>query len=194
MELPRIISWGEARRGLRGQRPGSPLPPGHRLDGKILRLEQLESVGTFDARKRGWSTVWGLVPLHANEFSRDLNEQVEQVNGEAVVRLKITSTESGINLWFIINWIPIWPGCVRVHATGVIVRRPKVGTASFLAPLPFSGKRHTGSGGRSRVGWLSPIRNSRLPRRRSLQVGGDLLEEPRDVTPQPALHRGVLAR
>ena len=92
-------------------------------DGTILGPDRLESLGTFQGRKRGWSTIWGFVSLHDIDFSEELNAEVQRLGGEAVVDLQITSINSGLNWWIILNWIPIWPGHVKVEVKGTVVRR-----------------------------------------------------------------------
>ena len=102
-------------------------------DGTILGPDRLEPLGTFQARKRGWSTIWGFVSLHDIDFSEELNAEVERLGGEAVVNLQITTIDSGLNWWIILNWIPIWPGHVKVEVQGTVVRRLAPGSATVAS-------------------------------------------------------------
>ena len=84
-------------------------------------------LGRVEARSRGWSLLYTLVPVAPVDFSETINEQVSAVGGEAVVNLVTTSM---LPLWpdqlpgyFGLVWIPLWPGSVVVSIEGDIVRR-----------------------------------------------------------------------
>ena len=96
-------------------------------DGAVWAGEDLEVLGRVEARSRGWSLLYTLVPVAPVDFSETINEQVSAVGGEAVVNLVTTSM---LPLWpdqlpgyFGLVWIPLWPGSVVVSIEGDIVRR-----------------------------------------------------------------------
>jgi hypothetical protein len=95
-------------------------------DGTLLDIRSLKTVGRFgvDASRVGifYSAVTPRSPL---DISDEVNTQVAQVGGEAIVRLSVTVDDScnPLNVVFLLNALPIWPGCVPVEIHGLIVRR-----------------------------------------------------------------------
>ncbi len=95
-------------------------------DGRILYSSQQETLGKFEASGRAWSLFWSLLSLNSIDFSDDINEQVSDAGGEAIVNAKILASLPFIpdicpNI-FIFHWLPIWPGSVLVEIQGDIIR------------------------------------------------------------------------
>ncbi|MEW6744504.1 MAG: hypothetical protein AB1486_17255 [Planctomycetota bacterium] len=114
-------------------------------DGQLLEPSEMEFVGRLHAEGEGWSTGWSLIPLSHPDFSEEVNKQVADAGGEAVVNLRVNATDSTINLIGIafLHWIPVFPGAVAVSLDGDIVRSQRSlsradepATEEFLGPLP----------------------------------------------------------
>ena len=84
----------------------------------------LEVVGRFEERYMEWSTLYGTV--HGDEqadLSEELNAAVQALGGEGVARLQVQASTCAFNWFWILNWLPLWPGCTIVDVEGVVVRR-----------------------------------------------------------------------
>ena len=95
-------------------------------DGSFLSNSEQEILGKFEDSGRAWSIFWTLVPLNCVDFSEELNQQVSDAGGEAVVNTKVTAgfpffpdTFPGI---LYLHWLPIFPGSVHVDIQGDIIR------------------------------------------------------------------------
>ncbi|MFC1679383.1 hypothetical protein ACFL2T_04160 [Elusimicrobiota bacterium] len=107
-------------------------------DGSPVSYPRLERVGTFQAKGRGWAMLYSALPLNKLDFSDELNRQVEAAGGEAVVGLTVKVKSSGVNIFWPLNWIPLYPGTVIAMVEGAIVRdNPGAGPPRAL---PASGR------------------------------------------------------
>lgn len=97
----------------------TPCVPGP--DGTHLGEADLQRVGTFEATSRGYGTFY-TGASGGVDFSEELNEQVEKVGGDAVIKVGFHAGESGWNAVWPLNWLPFYPGNVIITATGDIVR------------------------------------------------------------------------
>jgi len=86
---------------------------------------QLEELGQIHVTERLWSTFWSAIPLHGTrDVSAPINTQIAQAGGEGAVGLSVTAANCGTNYVELLNWLPIYPGCVLVTVRGQIVRQP----------------------------------------------------------------------
>ena len=93
-------------------------------DGQILAPERFEVVGVLSVQTKAWAIFYSAVPLQGKrDVSSDINAQVAEHGGEGVVNLRIVSKQCKINHAWVINALPIWPGCSDVTLTGDIIRR-----------------------------------------------------------------------
>lgn len=95
-------------------------------EGGALHLvgRDLEVVGTFEERYMEWSTLYGTV--HGDQqadLSEALNAAVQAHGGEGVVRLQVQAGTCAFDWFWILNWLPFWPGCTVVDVEGLVVRR-----------------------------------------------------------------------
>ncbi|MCX4239421.1 hypothetical protein [Paraliomyxa miuraensis] len=92
-------------------------------DGLVLFPDERTVVGQLHLEAKAWGIAWAAIPLRPNtDLSKELNSQVHKVGGEAVVNLRITSRQCGINHAWILSTIPLWPGCSRITVQGDIIR------------------------------------------------------------------------
>jgi hypothetical protein len=120
-------------------------------NGNIAGPDRLESLGRFEGEFGAGSICWTLVPLGRINVSDALNARVDELGGDAVVGLRCVMEEkkslSNYVLW--INMLPFWPGSVKVHVEGDVVRvAPRggygrtstdgAGTESGMRFLPLS--------------------------------------------------------
>jgi len=102
-------------------------------DQRAVSGGQLESLGELHVTERIWSTFWSAIPLHgARDVSPPINTQIAQAGGEGAVGLSVETANCGTNYIPLLNWLPIYPGCVLVTVRGQIVRRPP----PSLRPMP----------------------------------------------------------
>jgi len=112
----------------------SPVVPDR--DGHYLTAEEQQKVGRVEANSRAWVIFWSLLPLIGVDFSDEINQQVEDAGGEAVVNLKPSAAVPGFPDMFpgilFMHWLPIWPGSVQVKVEGDIVKSARrVGDVSL---------------------------------------------------------------
>ena len=94
--------------------------------GPLHDAQTLERVGQFRAaRTRVGFLYSAFTPLSTFDISDAVNAQVAAAGGEAVTGLTVRTSEGCdvLNIFPLLNILPIWPGCVPVEVTGDIVRR-----------------------------------------------------------------------
>jgi hypothetical protein len=100
--------------------------------GQAYDPRSLDRVGTFHADKTRMGYLYSaLTILSTIDISEEVNQQVASVGGEAVVGLTVSVSDACdvLNVFPILNIIPLWPGCVPVTVTGDIVRRRPMAAA-----------------------------------------------------------------
>ena len=109
-------------------------------DGGVLLPKAREVVGQLEIETKAWGLLWAAVPLTPNkDLSARINEQVERAGGEAVVNLRITSRQCGVNHAWVLSTVPLWPGCARIFVQGDIIREltmPAAVPPPELRPAP----------------------------------------------------------
>jgi hypothetical protein len=93
-------------------------------DFKIIPPGKMKNVDTISFTKKRWATLWGFVPLHGHDYSKEINNMVSQANGDAVVNFTVGSrnTCQGWNMaWIFLDWLPVWPGCSVAVVNATIV-------------------------------------------------------------------------
>ena len=107
--------------------------------GRLYDGLSLEHVGTLDAGGTRVGILYSAltIPPHM-DISDEVNQQVAAAGGEAVVALTV-SVGVGcevLNIFPLLNALPLWPGCVPVTVTGDIVRRRPFPPPPFAVPAP----------------------------------------------------------
>ena len=99
-------------------------------EGEIVKPERREVVGTFEASGTAWGMMYSSVKLTPKtEISKEVNRQVGQARGDAIVNLSVSTAHCAMNFVLPLNFLPIWPGCTNVRVRGDIVKvRPKART------------------------------------------------------------------
>ncbi|MBX7082688.1 MAG: hypothetical protein K1X88_26010 [Nannocystaceae bacterium] len=102
-------------------------------DGMVLVPARREIVGKLEIETKVYGLLWAAVPLTPNKnLSDQVNDQIERAGGQAVVNLRVTSRQCGLNSAWVLSTVPLWPGCSRVFVQGEIIReRP-----AELVPAP----------------------------------------------------------
>lgn len=104
-------------------------------DGHLLDKGEMEVVGTFHGDRTAWGMFYSLLPLTPRlDFSKDVNEQVAAVNGQAVVRLRTGTRPCALDYFLILSFLPIWPGCANVDVDGDIIRYKPADPAASPKP------------------------------------------------------------
>ncbi len=93
--------------------------PAH--NGTHITWPRLKEVGNFSAEGRGYGILYSWLPLNDLDFSDELNAQIKEAGGHAVIELTVQATNS---LWNFCprQWVPLYPGNVHVLVKGKIVR------------------------------------------------------------------------
>lgn len=92
-------------------------------EGVVLPQERQEVVGHFEERSTAWGIGWSYLSLTPKtDLSGALNEQVAAAKGDAVVRFGVRAKPCAMNFVPVLGWLPIWPGCSKLVATGDIIR------------------------------------------------------------------------
>jgi hypothetical protein len=92
-------------------------------DGALVEDERKDFVGTFEDERMAWGMFYSSVKLTpTKDISRNVNDQVQKVNGDAVINLRVATAHCGWNFVPILNLLPVWPGCAKVKIEGDIVR------------------------------------------------------------------------
>jgi hypothetical protein len=91
--------------------------------GEILLPEDREVVGQVLVETKAWGIMWAAIPLTPKrDVSQAINDQVAAANGEAVVNLRVTGQQCGVNHAWILSTVPLWPGCSKIFVQGDIIR------------------------------------------------------------------------
>jgi hypothetical protein len=91
--------------------------------GKLVTHEQVTKVGSFKHTDTAWGILYSAVKLNPRtDISEALNEQVALAGGDAVVNLRVKSTQCATDAFVIFTAIPFWPGCVKLAIEGDIIK------------------------------------------------------------------------
>jgi hypothetical protein len=105
--------------------------------GQAYDRNSLYTVGRLEAGRTRMGYLYsGLTILSTIDISEEVNQQVAAVGGEAVIGMTVMVSAACdvLNVFPILNIIPIWPGCVPVTVTGEIVRRRPAPSAAPQSP------------------------------------------------------------
>jgi len=97
--------------------------------GVLHATPTLQKVGGFVATRTSVGLAYSTISLPSTwDVSKEINRQVQAARGEAVInfRLAVTGSCTVLNNFFLLNALPIWPGCAPLEATGDIVVRAGV--------------------------------------------------------------------
>lgn len=97
-------------------------------DGKLVDPQVLHKTGEFHADYTACRMLWTLVPIKSahRDISDDVNQQVADAHGEAIVNL---SVQSAATVWNIITFLGVLPDCGKVDIKGDIVARQTLSAA-----------------------------------------------------------------
>ncbi|HEY4393432.1 MAG TPA: hypothetical protein VGP64_05200 [Polyangia bacterium] len=103
-------------------------------DGKLVDPQALQKTGEFHSDYTACRMFWTLVPVKSahRDISDEVNQQVAEAHGEAIVNL---SVQSAATVWSFITFLGVFPDCGKVDITGDIVARQSL-SASLAAPRP----------------------------------------------------------
>lgn len=98
-------------------------------DGSLLLDKQKRVVGGFQGDYMAWGWLWSLVSFTGDhDISDEINEQVKQAGGDAIVNLAVRSEPC---LWNVFTLIGVVPDCAYVRVRGHIIKKVAV-----VAPPP----------------------------------------------------------
>jgi hypothetical protein len=106
-------------------------------DGGLLLPAQREVVGKLEIETKVYGVMWAAVPLTPNkDLSAKVNDAVARAGGQAVVNLRVTSRQCGLNHAWVISTVPLWPGCSHVFVQGDIIREQARQPTAAPEPAP----------------------------------------------------------
>lgn len=92
-------------------------------DGELAPQERVVKVGRFHHKATAIAHFYSAAPVKdKHDISTFVNRQVSAHGGDAIVNLRVRSQHCGLDLVPVLNWIPLWPGCVHVDIEGDIVK------------------------------------------------------------------------
>lgn len=109
----------------------------HGPDGSMVNKGDLRVIGRVVVEERFWGIVYGWVDITGDvDIGDRLNEQIKAKGGDAVINLTATAAHCSMNNIFLLNWLPVWPGCVNAGIEGQVVRHvPRTGGAADEEPI-----------------------------------------------------------
>jgi hypothetical protein len=104
--------------------------------GLLLERQHIVKVGEFHASSAKVAVLYSLLPTREFDISEDVNQQVAASGGEAIVNFTVEASDgcAVLNSFFLLNALPIWPGCVPVTVTGDIVKRAHLPGPAATSP------------------------------------------------------------
>jgi hypothetical protein len=94
--------------------------------GELYAPSSLQRLADFSVKSTKIGILYsGIAPGSPLDISDAVNTQVTAAEGEAIINLSVTVSESCavLNSVPVLNALPIWPGCVPIAIEGQIVRR-----------------------------------------------------------------------
>ena len=89
-------------------------------DGKLLAREQKHVVGEFSMNYRAWGMLWRAISFTGSkDISAEVNRQVKEAGGDAVMNLEV---RAGNCMWNAFTIIGLLPDCSNVELRGDIVK------------------------------------------------------------------------
>ncbi|HPI15569.1 MAG TPA: hypothetical protein PK875_01430 [Spirochaetota bacterium] len=123
-----IISCAGGRKTLRFDAltyPCSLSPFLYDVDGSVLaKGKDLKVVGEFKMVKDFWGIGYSVIPVSSDaDVAIAMNKRIKELNGDGIINLKVTSSETNANLAVFFTFLPIWPGCTTVTINGEVVKK-----------------------------------------------------------------------
>jgi hypothetical protein len=108
------------------------------VDGSLVPRDRRKIVGHVEWKGHAWGMLYSWISLTpSSDISEAVNKQVAELNGDAVINLKVTSATCAMNIVPIFDMLPIWPGCANVTVTGDVIQvTPAAGPPSEPPPAP----------------------------------------------------------
>ena len=107
--------------------------------GMLLERQHIVKVGEFYASSSKVAVLYSLLPTGQFDISEEVNQQVAARGGEAIVNFSVRASDgcAVLNSFFLLNALPIWPGCVPITVSGDIIKRAE-GPGAPTATTPAS--------------------------------------------------------
>ncbi len=87
---------------------------------------QLTSLGQYEEERVIWGMFWTALSFNGEQdFSDSMNEKVTQLQGDAIVNVRIRTNGCSLNYIPLVNILPIWPGCTVIKIKGDVVKYAK---------------------------------------------------------------------
>lgn len=103
---------------------------------EMLLPEEMEKVGEIFIEETAWGMFYSLAPLTPEiDISAEINRQVTARQGDGVIRLRTEATPCPLDYFFVLTFIPFWPGCTDLEIRGDIIRY-RGGQRPVAAPAP----------------------------------------------------------
>jgi len=92
---------------------------------EILDLKHdLIPVAHIEVKKYNWHMGYSYVQLNKiDNIVLEFNRKVKTSGAEGVVNFKIENSACILNHFYVLNFLPFWPGCSEVKLTGVAIVR-----------------------------------------------------------------------
>jgi hypothetical protein len=92
-------------------------------DRELVPAERRQVVGRFEENVTAWGLLYSAISVTpTTDLSDAINAQIAARGGDAVVGLRVATAECALDFFFLLNMLPIWPGCTLVRAEGDIIR------------------------------------------------------------------------
>lgn len=90
---------------------------------ELLKPDQMQKVGEIHIERTAWGMLYSAIPFTPElDVSSELNAQVAARKGDGVIRLRTEVSPCALDYFFVLTFIPFWPGCALVDIKGDIVR------------------------------------------------------------------------
>lgn len=90
---------------------------------EVLRADQMEKVGELTIDRTAWGLLYSLVPLTPSlDISDEVNQQVAASHADGVIKLRSNVRPCALDYFFVLTFIPIWPGCANIEIRGDMIR------------------------------------------------------------------------
>ena len=89
----------------------------------LVKGNDLKVISDFSFSKTMWYLFYGNLSLSDNkEFVEEMNQFILKNKGDAMINFKIQNQHCFLDLFIILNYIPLWPNCHKLNLSGEVVR------------------------------------------------------------------------
>ncbi|MBX3190060.1 MAG: hypothetical protein KF819_23745 [Labilithrix sp.] len=100
-------------------------------DGDIVAQDRTKKVASFRHDTSSVAIFYSYGGAPKKDISKAINDQIAAHGGDAIVNLRVTVKQCGLNFVPLLYLIPIWPGCAKIETEGDIIK-----VAPKAAPAP----------------------------------------------------------